>query len=229
MKLVYTTLLLSAFAAQAAISISTTAVTNARNAAGTASVASGTLALLIVDTGNNGFFNFGSLANGSTLTASSFDPGLNSTAAGIDIGSTFGGELVINRISTGTGSVAGLLTNFNATPYLNMNFAVVWFDGVTTSATGNVTAGTNWGVVRGSDWTFPASDSGTFTHSGTSFASASVYAQVNANVPAAGTSNFRTTLGDATTGAASFQIVPETSTSLLGAIGALALLRRRRN
>lgn len=228
MKLTFGILTLLAFAAEAAISITGTAVTNARNELGTASVASGQLALLIVDTGNDGFFNFGALTNGSTRTASN-DPLLNSASAGLNIGSTFGGELVLNRIQTGAGSIAGLLSNVNVSSYLNMNFAVVWFDGVSSTTTGTAVAGSNWGVVRGSDWTFPASDSGTFTHSSSSFAGASVFAQVNANAPATGASNFRTTLNDGTTGAAVFNIVPETSTSLLGAIGALALLRRRRN
>lgn len=230
MKLTLSLLASLAVSAQAAISITGTAITNARDAAGAASVPSGSLALLIVDTGNNGFFNFGSLSNGSTLNSSS-DPSLNSASAGLDIGSTFGGEYVLNRLSTGTGSISGLLSNVNVSSYLNLPFAVVWFSGVTSTTTGNATAGSTWGVVRGSDWVFPASDSGTFTHSATAatFAGASVFAQVNANVPATGASNFRTTLGDNTTGAASFVIVPETSTSLLGAIGALALLRRRRN
>ena len=213
----------------AAISITGTAITNARNAAGSANITSNSLALLIVDTGNNGFFDFGSLAAGSVLKTAD-DPLLSSVDASLDIGSTFGGELVLNRISTGTGSIAGLLTNVNVSSYLNLPFAVVWFSGVTSTTTGNATAGSSWGVVRGSDWVFPASDSGTYTHSSTAatFATASSYALVNANAPATDTSNFRTTLSDGTTSAATFAIVPETSTTLLGAVSALAMLRRRR-
>jgi MYXO-CTERM domain-containing protein len=229
MKKTLLMIVLSAASANAAISIGGTAVTNARNALGTASVPSGSLALLIVDTANNGFFDFGTPAANSTFNSTA-DPKLTSAAAGLTIGSTFGGELVLNRINSGTGSVASLLTNVEVDLYLNRSFAVVWFSGLT-FAGGDTTAPANssWGVVRGSDWVFPAANTGSFTTSGTDANGAASYYQVNANVPGVGQSAFRTTLGDNTTGAAAFKVVPEPSAALLGAVGALGLLRRRRN
>jgi hypothetical protein len=76
---------------------------------------------------------------------------------------------------------------------------------------------------------FPAADSGDFSVSSTDNAGAASFYQMNANVPAANAPNFRTTLVDGTTGAASFVVIPEPSSALLGAVGALGLLRRRRN
>ena len=226
MKKVLLVVAATAVSANAAITIGGTAITNARNGAGSASVPSGSLALLIVDSANNGFFNLGSPTNGALLD-STLDPILTPLDASLAVGQTFGGELILARLSTGTGSVSGLLTDFTAAPYLNRQFAVVWFDGLT-SAGGELsaTAGTKWGVVRGSDWVFPPADVGTFTMSSTDASGDASFYQVNANVPAANAAAFRTVVG--ANGGAAFTIVPEPSTALLGALGALGLLRRRR-
>ena len=229
MKNTLLALAISTCAANAAISINGTAVTNARNSLGTASVGAGSLALLVVDTTGNGFLGLGELANGTSLT-STFDPGITSANAGLTIGSTFGGDLVLNVISSGAGSIAGLLSNVSVSSYLNMKFAVIWFDGVAAAgAPANAEGGSKFGIVRGSDWVFPAADSGDFGMSSTDNAGPASFYQMNANVPAANAPNFRTTLADGTTGAASFAVVPEPSAAILGAIGALGLLRRRRN
>jgi hypothetical protein len=221
MKIIFSLLLFSAVSASAAITISGTAVTNARNFGAAANIPTGSLVLLIVDTGNNGFFNLGSPTGNTSVTT---DPQILSSNANLGVGSTFGGETIIGRIASGSGSVSGLLTNFDATAYLGMSFAVVWFDGLTAAgAETNAANGTHWGVVRGSDWVFPAANSGTFTHASDDSGGAATYYQTNVNAPAAGAVAFRTNGAAFTIG-----VIPEPSTALLGAIGALGLLRRRR-
>ena len=234
MKQTLLALVITTCAANAAISINGTAVTNARNSLGTASVPTGSLALLIVDTANNGFIGLANnLVDGTTFSTTS-DPNVNTMSAGLTAGSTFGGDYVLGVLTTGTGSISGLLSSVSVASYLNMKFAVVWFDGVNTAgAPAKAAAGTKFGIVRGSDWVFPATDAGDFSLDSTDSAGAASFFQVNANVPATGASNFRTILSGGTTGAAAFTIagpaVPEPSAVLLGAIGALGLLRRRRN
>ncbi|HEY1121240.1 MAG TPA: hypothetical protein VGE67_06550 [Haloferula sp.] len=208
-------LLMMAGASQAAITISGSAVTNARDFAGTTPVAAGATALLIVDTGNNGFIGLGNLATNTTLTAAN-DPGLTAAQAGMTLGSTFGGDLVLNVITTtSAGVVGGLLTNVSIADYTGMNFAVVWLAG-----------DGHYGIVRGTDWTFPAGDSGSFTMSSTDLNGPSSYYQVNVQTPAANAPAFRTTSGG--NSAAAFTIIPEPSVALLGALGLLGLVRRRR-
>jgi hypothetical protein len=206
-------LLLMAGASHAAISISGTAVTNARDATGTTNVNGGT-ALLIVDTTGNGFLGMGNLAVNTTLTEAN-DPHLAAAAAGQTIGSTFGGDLVLNTITMGNGSISGLLTNISVAEYVGLSFAVVWLQG-----------DGHYGIVRGTDWTFPAADSGSFTMSSTDANGAASYYQVNVQTPAANAPAFRTTAGG--NSAAAFLIVPEPSVALLGALGVLGLVRRRR-
>lgn len=113
------------------------------------------------------------------------------------------GPAGINRILTFTG------LNFNATlgsgeadPY-----AIIWFDALALSGTAN--NGMKYGIFQ-----LPAAIN-TLPPDGTN---ASTYPSQFAGVDSSKTMDF--TLGTP---------IPETSTSLLGAIGALALLRRRRN
>ena len=113
---------------------------------------------------------------------------------------------------TGDGST-GLArpTNLNGLLYNNGvtagdSFALIWFD-YTTKTGQAVQSGDKFGLLSLPGFILPA-DAG----SSTSFASLG-----------AGTDPARP--ADQTFG----QVIPETSTSLLGAIGALALLRRRRN
>jgi len=230
MKNIKKTLLLlslSAVSANAAVTLGGAAITNAKLSDGTTNISTGSLVLLIVDTGSNGFFNLGS-PTGNTTFSSTSNPSLTSLQANLSTGSTFGGEYILNRISSGSGSVSSILTNVNISSYLNKQFALVWFEGLTAAGSElTAAAGTKWGISRGSDWVFPSADSGTFTSSSSDAGGASSFYQVNQLTPAANSAAFRSVVG--TTGSAAFTIVPEPSAALLGAIGALVLLRRRRN
>lgn len=220
-------LALSALSANAAITIGGASITSAKLSDGTTNIPTGSLVLLIVDNGSDGFFNLGSPTGGTTFTSTS-DPSVTPTEANLSIGSTFGGEFILNRVSSGAGSVSSILTNVAIASYLNKQFALVWFQGLTATGTETTAAsGTKWGIARGSDWVFPASDSGTFTSSGTDASGASSFYQVNQATPATNSAAFRSVVG--TAGSAAFTVVPEPSAALLGAVGALGLLRRRRN
>jgi hypothetical protein len=206
-------LLLMAGASHAAITISGAAATALQNPTGTGAAASAT-ALLIVDTTGNGFLGMGNIALNTTLTAAN-DPHL-AGAQGTTIGSLFGGDVVLNTLTTSaSGAVSGLLTNVSVADYVGMNFAVVWLQG------------SNYGIIRGADWTFPAADSGTFTMNATDANGAASYFQVASNAPTAGSFNFRTGFAGGNSGAV-FTLVPEPSVALLGALGLLGLVRRRR-
>ena len=202
-------------ASQAAITLNGTAVSGGvRESTGTTAVANGT-ALLIVDTTGNGFLGLGNIAVGTTLTSAN-DPGLTSAQAGTSIGSLFGGDLVLNTLTTsGTGAISGLLTNVSIADYTGRQFALVWLQG-----------DGHYGIIRGADWAFPPADAGTFTYSSTDAGGTDTYFLVNANTPAAGALGFRTGVG--ANSAAAFQIIPEPSVALLGALGLLGLVRRRR-
>jgi hypothetical protein len=231
MKKTLLLLSLSAISANAAITIGGASITNAKASDGTTNIPTGSLVLLIVDTAGDGFFNFGASPAAASKFTSTADPLVLSGAAGLTASSTFGGEYVLGRVSSGAGSVSSILTNVSVSSYLNKSFALVWFQGLTASGTETVAAaGTKWGVARGTDWVFPSADSGTFTSSSSDANGATSFYQVNQTTPAAGSDAFRSVTGNQ--GAAIFTVaapVPEASTALLGAIGALGLLRRRRN
>ena len=220
------TLLFLAFAASAnaAITISGTAILNAKVSDNTTSIPAGTLGLLVLDQGTAGFFGKGNQSNGTLYTSVS-DPSVDTALAGLSVGSTFGGERVLARLSApGAGAFSNLFTGSIA-GFENGSFAVIWFDGLLASGSQTVApVGTKWGTVRGADWTFPAADAGTFTMSSSDANGAGSYYQVNTVTPAVGADNFRTTNTAFTVAG-----VPEPSGALLGAIGALVLLRRRRN
>jgi hypothetical protein len=84
-------------------------------------------------------------------------------------------------------------------------FAIVWFDSTITSATQALGGGTKYGLLSNAAWTIPAAGA---TQNISSFFSASPDPWKLANT---------------------FTVVPEPSAAILGAIGALGLLRRRRN
>lgn len=201
--------------ARAAITISGTLGTGFGNAP------VNSLVLFIVDSGSNGFL--GSSFSGDLLAGS--DPSL-SAQSNISIGGTFGGDTILGRASVTTvGTIPGGFTIDNTAPYQSKNFALVWFNGLTTSAT-SAGAGVTYGIFRGVDWIMPSTDSGTYTTSSL-FAnydpSSTIYARVTVSSGVATNDVFTTSSGPV------FSIVPETSTALLGAIGSLLLLRRRRN
>lgn len=83
-------------------------------------------------------------------------------------------------------------------------FAIVWFDSSVTSATQAVAGGTWYGLMTNATWTIPA-------------------AGATQNI-----STFFQTSPDPVKAADDFQVAPEPSAMLLGLLGALGLLRRRR-
>ena len=145
----------------AAISLSGTALKNVQGTSATDLVA-GRLGLLIVDTAGDGFltafigFGVANPAAGNPFSsASPYSP----SYAGLTINSTFGGDLIVARLTTtvafGDTVMAGALTGFTATPYLNKNYAIVWFDTLTTAGAETLApGGTFFGIARGGDCIF---------------------------------------------------------------------------
>lgn len=228
-------------ASQAAITISGTVGTLFKAADGTTSIPSGSLFLVIADDGQSGFLkDNGSLqpavsASINGLTTSS-DPKVVAANAAITAGLTFGGDRIL---ATGTNTSAGvlptLLSAVSIAGYESKKFAVIWFAKSAATLTSEGLSGQQYGIISGADWTLPSSDSGTFTMSSTdatpstnyfSFSSAITSAQVGSTGFFTGTG----TAGDATNDvkSATFKIVPEPSSAILAALGALGLLRRRR-
>lgn len=221
---------------QAATTISGVVGPQFKGADGVTNINSGSLVMLIADVEGNGFLN---LATGGAIQA-----GLNGLSgktltgaqAGVSVGSLFGGDTVVSTSLSGSGSIGGILTGVDVTNFVGKNFALVWFNATPSAVAANI-AGQAFGVMRLSDWTLPAADSGaTFSMSATDGSGATSYYSTSAAITAAQVGGgFFTGSGTAadagSTGvrAASFLVVPEPSAALLGAIGALGLLRRRRN
>jgi hypothetical protein len=191
-----------------------------------ADVPLGSLVLFVVDDSSNGFL--GNNTFSGTLGSVS-DPDLTGVNASTDIGSRFGGDLVIGRTSVTTaGQVPFTLIGFDQTfglpPFSSAgpgrNFAIIWLQDNTSSTTG--AASGDYGIIRGSDWVIPAGD-GNYTASATpaNFAGPTVFARVTQSAGTLSNNAFGTAN-------AAFSIIPEPSAALLGAIGALGLLRRRR-
>jgi len=225
-------------ASQGATTISGTTGLSFKDSTGT-NIASGCLILLVVDNGSDGFLNQAvGGAISSSLTGASGKT-ITLAQAGLTAGTTFGGDMIINTLVSGSGSIGAVLpgsANFDITPYVNKNIAVVWF----TTAAGSVTTGSKFGEMRLSDWTLPSADTGstltmspTDANGGTSYYSASTALTA---LQVGGTGFFTGSGTAADTGStavrsAQFTIaaaVPEPSAALLGALGALGLLRRRR-
>ena len=212
----------------AAITLGGTALKNVQGTTATDLVA-GRLGLLIVDTAGDGFltaFSFGPSA-GNPMSPQLYYP----TTSGLAINSTFGGDLVVARLTTtvafGDTTIAGALTGFTAQPYLNKNYAIVWFDTLTTAGSETtVPAGAYFGIARGGDWTFPAADTGSFTF-GTGGSNLDQVTLANGASSGAATAAVGQSVAFATAGTTIG--VPEPSAALLGALVTLGLLRRRRN
>lgn len=216
-------------ALQAATSFSGSGVVGAKLASGLSNVPSGSLALLIVDIAGDGFLGMTGVTPGSFLSTT-FDPKLTSASAGLASGGSFGGDRVATVTTTGaSGSIANLLPSQDITSYLGKNFAVVWFDGVTTAgAPANAVDGSKYGIIRGNDWTFPIADvAGALTFNSSDNGGASTLWQANGNTGVGlNTGGFAT---GTTTASATFVVgIPEPSSALLLGVGALGLLRRRR-
>jgi hypothetical protein len=202
---------------------------------------------IIVDTGGNGFagnsaltpynngFTYLPSANGTGYTAGASNPidtdGIPLTVVGGGVGTTddvlflsFTGMLGSAYTNDGTGvlntdfrpgSIAGV--NYTANGVTGgLNFAVVWFDIVAAGNLNTVSAsGIKYGMLTNNDVTAPA---GTDLRLPAAQADSVNYSSSFVGAESARLANF--SLGVP---------VPETSTTLLGALGALALLRRRRN
>ena len=246
-KLIYIGLvLISTTSINAAITFSGNAGASLRDKDGNA--INGGHAMIIVDTTSNasltsdGFLNASTNGSGfytagsTTGIVASANPKVLVANAGITPGSYFGGDFILATgtiTSTGSGNIA-FTGSFDITNYQSKNFAVVYFaQDIATLTTS--TANAYYGIFAGSDWVFPSTPNQAASFSPSSFSAATAYAQLSAAPTAAqiGTLGFFTgsgIAGGATAGSkqAVFQVVPEPSAALLGAVGALLLLRRRR-
>jgi len=185
---------------------------------------------LNASTNGSGFYTAGS----TTGIVASANPKVLVANAGLSAGSYFGGDYILaTGTITSTGNIA-FSGSININDYQSKNFAVVYFaaNAATLAAS---TANAYYGIFAGSDWVFPATPNQTASFSPSSFSASTAYAQLSAAPTAAqiGTLGFFTGSGVAGGGTpgskqAIFQVVPEPSAALLGAVGALLLLRRRR-
>lgn len=206
-------------AVDAAVSYSGTALKNVQDSSQTDLVA-GRLALLVVDTGNDGFLN-GTVTSGNPISAASIsNSGLNT-----GLGQSFAGDVIVARLTTavsfGDTFIAGTLASFeNTGVYQSRNFAIVWFDTLTTAGSETVASG-KFGIASGADWTMPGANDGSFTF-GTG---ASNLDQITLGNPS--TAAVDQGVRFATNGA-TFTVIPEPSAILLTLAGSLLLLRRSR-
>jgi MYXO-CTERM domain-containing protein len=222
-----------ASASNAAVALSGTALKNVQGTNAVDLVA-GRLGLFIVDTAGDGFLT-GLTGGTSPVSGNPFSSApYNTAGSGLTINSTFGGDLVVARLTTavsfGDTTMSGTLGSFTA--YLNKNYAIVWFNTLTTAGVQtNAPAGEYFGIARGGDWTFPASDGGVFSF-GTGVSNLDQIGLANGGSSSAATAASGQSVAYATAGT-SLQFtpepVPEPSAALLGALGALGFLRRRRN
>ncbi len=226
--------------ANATVTLSGTALKNVGGTTLNTDLPTGMLGLLLVDTTSSTIATSDGFIKGTTTTGNpvSVDPLLSVTNLGatMNVGDYFAGDLILARLSTsisfGDTIIIGGASNVDIGNVLSHNFAILWFNNVanSTTSTSGLT-GSFYGLSRGGDWTLPGSNSGTFTFNGTSgldqlTLSESAPTNGVATVPSGQTP--AQSVAFATPGT-TFQIIPEPSAALLGAIGVLGLLRRRRN
>lgn len=207
---------LSAGLSHGAISFTGTATTGL----GSGTVPAGSLLLLVADTTSDGFLGDNSLSGDLT---SANDPGVSVANSSTTVGGSFGGDLILAKLSVTTaGALNGGFTFDNALASQGKNFAIIYFPSLTT-ASSSVPDGTNYGIVKGSDWVLTSDNTGqSFSFSTTD--STTSYFRVTVAAGVATNDSFTTSQSPA------FVVgVPEPSAALLGAIGVLGLLRRRRN
>ena len=181
----------------------------------------GKLGLLILDTTGDGI---GGATNKTVLP----------TSAGLDVGGTFGGDLIIARLSSvyslGDATIGGNWT-WNTTLYpgsTSKRWAIVWFENLTNAgSTGTAPAGTKYGIASGTNWVTPSSEPGSGTTLTYGAAGPLQITLTNGDSSDGGTSN--PTNAQFATNGTSFTIVPEASSALLGLLGLAGLVRRRRN
>jgi hypothetical protein len=220
----------------AATSFSGIGVSGAMDSAASGYVAAGSLALLIVDIDNDGFLNMGPPPLGWALPNYYFDPGLPRF---LGSGQLFGNDRIVTVTTTGVvGTIDNLLPSQNITAFLGKNFAVVWFDGIlTASAPAEAPEGSHYGIIHGNDWTFPLADvNGSIAFNATDSLGSLSFWRVSGGDPshaAISQSGFMSTNGYSGTQpvASSFVpiLIPEPTVVMLGSLGVLGCLRRRRN
>lgn len=180
--------------------------TNFANADG--SVSNGLVWGLIFSTGNSTFSVFDngfvlSTSLNGTLIAGTDDYFISSavlTAQGTTTDAANPGKInIMNSIQMNVPATNSIVTG---TP-----FAVIWFDSTVTSATQALGAGTKYGILTDPLMVVPAAG-----------ATQNVSSLFSTTPDPTKLANGRTVTG-----------IPEPSSALLGAIGALGLLRRRRN
>lgn len=205
-------------AASASVTLSTQ-FGEATNVSG-ALVPDGTLWILVVDTNNDSTF-----AGGFGLNSSLGVGGANTTfTAGqsLSIGNVLGGDTIFamggfNGNAGGTPGLTAdtLLLNLGENGLAaNRNFAFYWFPGATYAGGNSATIGNQvGGIHQGAD-------------AGASLDAMVIPADGNTVAPGAATNEYGGSVADSRFQAV--QLIPEPSTALLGAIGALGLLRRRR-
>jgi len=184
----------------------------------------GTLVLLVADASSS---NFGGAANALSgdLTATSV-PKLAIADASITTGETFGGDLVLGRAAVTTaGALPGGFTVDNVSTLQGKRFSLVYIPSLgSTSTNTNIAAATTYGIVSGSDWLLPTVNGGeSFSFSSSDSGGATSFFRVTVASGVATNDTYASSSG------ANLTLVPEPSAALLGAVGALGLLRRRRN
>jgi MYXO-CTERM domain-containing protein len=205
----------SGFASAASIVYSGTALTNLQGTTA-ADLTAGKLGLIIADTTGNGF---GALAGGIT-----------STSAGLLAGGTFGGDLIIGRVSSaflGDSSIGGGWTWNETVAPVNTRWAVVWFSTLLASdtTTANAPENTTYGMASGTNWVTPSAEPG----AGTTLTYATGGNPVRVALNPFGSVAGLPAGAEFATNGTTLSVIPEPSAALLGALGALGLLRRRRN
>jgi hypothetical protein len=192
---------------------------NVLNASG-ANVPTGSLWALVVDNNNDTFAGFGLNDSLYNQTAGTADAHFITGSTSISLGAAVGGGTVFSMgafssagIAGGTASSLTLGTNGLAA---GQQYAFYWFPDVAYTVPGSYLVQTQVGGMHTTDvpafldigMDVPASD-GVFTTGAYSLSS------LDGNVP---DNNFR-----------SVTLIPEPSAALLGSLGVLVLLRRRRN
>ena len=184
----------------------------------------GTLVLLVANSVRTGLFYTNNTTLSEDLTSASvFNMFLRD--ASVTIGETFGGDSIIGRAAvTSAGALPGGFTFDNVAGLQGARFSLVYLPSLT-STSNAVTVPTTYGLVSGSDWILPT------VNGGESFS----FSSTDANGP---TSFYRVTVASgfatndtytSSSGANLLIGAPEPSATLLGAMGVLGLLRRRRN
>jgi hypothetical protein len=221
-------------ASQATTTITGTTGSAFKDKLGT-NIAAGSLVMLVA--ANSGSF-LTSSAQGAVVPGLSGLTGNTITPqqANFTAGSLFGGNAVFAVSTAGASGSIGGFAGFDNTLALNKKFALVWFSQTSAQLTTS-SSGAYFGMMSLSDWLLPADAEGkSYTLSSTDSGGAtSFYSTSVATTATQIGGGFFTGSGTAAnTGStalrsAQFQIVPEPSAALLGALGALGLLRRRRN